>query len=85
MLTFLFSPLGLGCRFHPTCSQYAAEAVRRHGAIRGTALAARRLARCHPWGGQGWDPVPPADQASSLEIDGLDLTDRTPRLQQSPK
>ena len=47
------------CRFTPTCSEYALEALEAHGALRGTALAARRLARCHPWGGRGFDPVPP--------------------------
>lgn len=46
------------CRFTPTCSQYAIEALRRHGAVRGTLLALRRLLRCHPWGGSGYDPVP---------------------------
>jgi putative membrane protein insertion efficiency factor len=46
------------CRYDPTCSAYALEALERHGAIRGTWLTARRLSRCHPWGGQGWDPVP---------------------------
>jgi putative membrane protein insertion efficiency factor len=58
MLTCLFGPLGLGCRFHPTCSQYALEAVRRHGAIKGGWLALCRIGRCHPWGGCGEDPVP---------------------------
>ena len=47
-----------GCRYLPSCSEYAIEAVGRHGAFRGTALAARRLARCTPWGGHGIDPVP---------------------------
>ena len=50
--------LGRQCRFLPTCSEYAVEAVRRHGAWRGAGLAARRIARCHPWGGEGYDPVP---------------------------
>jgi putative membrane protein insertion efficiency factor len=46
------------CRFDPTCSAYALEALEQHGAARGTWLTARRLLRCHPWGGHGWDPVP---------------------------
>jgi len=46
------------CRFEPTCSRFAYSAIERHGALRGTWLAARRLARCHPWGGSGYDPVP---------------------------
>jgi hypothetical protein len=51
--------LGANCRYQPTCSEYAIEALRLHGAFRGTALAARRIARCHPWGESGYDPVPP--------------------------
>ncbi|MBR1838757.1 MAG: membrane protein insertion efficiency factor YidD [Bacteroidaceae bacterium] len=46
------------CRFTPTCSQYALEALQKHGPLRGTWLALRRLLRCHPWGGSGYDPVP---------------------------
>jgi putative membrane protein insertion efficiency factor len=46
------------CRFQPTCSRYAHAAIERHGALRGTWLAARRLARCQPFGGSGYDPVP---------------------------
>ena len=52
--------LGHSCRFYPTCSAYALEALDTHGAWTGTRLAVRRLLRCHPWGGSGVDPVPPA-------------------------
>lgn len=56
---FLISPwLGNNCRFEPSCSQYAIEALREHGAFRGTWLTVRRIGRCHPWGGSGYDPVP---------------------------
>ncbi len=46
------------CRFTPTCSQYAKEAIMKHGPLKGAYLALRRLLRCHPWGGSGYDPVP---------------------------
>ncbi|MBQ5923899.1 MAG: membrane protein insertion efficiency factor YidD [Alistipes sp.] len=46
------------CRFTPTCSQYAIEALRKYGPIKGLYLTVRRLLRCHPWGGSGYDPVP---------------------------
>ena len=46
------------CRFTPTCSQYALEALRKHGPLRRLYLAVRRILRCHPWGGSGYDPVP---------------------------
>lgn len=50
--------LGPRCRYDPTCSAYAEQAVKKHGAARGSWLALRRLLRCHPWGGSGYDPVP---------------------------
>ncbi len=56
---YLLSPLlGVRCRFAPSCSHYALEAVERHGAVKGVWLSARRLLRCHPWGTSGYDPVP---------------------------
>lgn len=51
--------LGGHCRFTPTCSEYSIDALRGHGAVRGSWLTLRRLARCHPFGGHGFDPVPP--------------------------
>ncbi len=56
----LISPLlPPACRFQPTCSEYAIEAVTVHGVFRGSAMAVRRLLRCHPWSAGGYDPVPP--------------------------
>jgi uncharacterized protein len=51
------------CRFEPSCSTYALGSLETHGLVRGTWLAVRRLGRCHPWGGHGWDPVPPRKAA----------------------
>ena len=58
---FLFAHRVSPCRYLPTCSEYGLEALERHGAGRGSWLIIRRLARCHPWGGHGLDPVPEKD------------------------
>ncbi|WP_407937219.1 membrane protein insertion efficiency factor YidD [Kineosporia babensis] len=64
----LISPLyGQTCRFYPSCSQYALTAVQRHGAVRGSWLAGRRLLRCHPWNPGGIDHVPPVRSKSGCE------------------
>jgi uncharacterized protein len=55
----LSSIMGRSCRYLPTCSDYARQAIDIHGPMKGSALAAKRICRCHPWGGHGFDPVPP--------------------------
>lgn len=67
--------LPVACRYHPTCSQYALEAIRLHGGLKGSWLALRRIGRCHPWGGHGFDPVPPAEGARGAA--GKQRTGRT--------
>lgn len=58
----VFSPwVGFNCRYQPTCSAYALEALQMHGGIKGGWLTTKRICRCHPWGGMGYDPVPGAD------------------------
>jgi hypothetical protein len=56
---WVISPMiGPKCRYTPTCSTYAIQALQKHGLIKGLWLAVKRISRCHPWGGSGWDPVP---------------------------
>jgi putative membrane protein insertion efficiency factor len=57
--------LGQNCRFYPSCSEYASQAIREHGALKGSALGAARLCKCHPWHPGGPDPVPEKSQKSS--------------------
>jgi len=55
----IISPLlGSNCRFMPTCSEYAMESLRSHGLIKGCYLTIKRIGKCHPWGGHGYDPIP---------------------------
>ena len=84
----LFGPLGR-CRFTPSCSEYALEALQRHGALAGSWLALKRIGRCHPWGGCGLDPVPErkskvqspkskAPDSPTLDIGHCTLDSKTP-------
>lgn len=64
----LLSPwVGHNCRFQPTCSAYALEALEKHGALKGSLLAARRIGRCHPLGSSGYDPVPDPDKTDEKQ------------------
>jgi putative membrane protein insertion efficiency factor len=72
----VFSPwVGHGCRFQPTCSAYALEALEIHGGMRGGWLAVRRVLRCHPWGGTGIDNVPGCPHESGSPGERVDLLD----------
>jgi putative membrane protein insertion efficiency factor len=75
VLTFLFGPAG-GCRFTPSCSQYAMDAIDSQGVLAGGWLAARRICRCHPWGDCGHDPAPKKEfgiRPSALRFDAADV------------
>ena len=67
----VLSPLKpASCRFLPTCSTYTIEALQRHGPLRGGWLATKRICRCHPWGGHGYDPVPGGNQLGGDQLSG---------------
>ncbi len=61
--------LAMSCRYHPTCSCYAREAIMKHGAIAGGWMGLRRIARCHPWSGAGYDPVPKKRHDRQLSVE----------------
>ena len=74
----VFRPiLGSNCRFQPSCSDYAVEAVREYGAVRGSWLALRRILRCNPWHPGGYDPVPPQDDCGHHDHDHSDHVHRS--------
>jgi len=67
VLSFLFGATG-GCRYTPTCSAYAVDALSEHGAVAGSVLAAKRICCCHPWGGCGHDPVPRKNPKAEIRM-----------------
>ena len=75
MYQYTISPLlGPRCKYYPSCSNYAIDALREHGAIRGTGLAAWRLLRCNPFSNGGYDPVPPRHRAASTTIPSTNVS-----------
>ena len=81
---FLSPWLGSACRFEPTCSAYALQALERHGAAAGTALTAARLLRCHPWCAGGHDPVPDTPPRLFTRLPAKSAADNEPRTTRSP-
>ena len=72
--TVLSPWLGNQCRFYPTCSEYARQAVEAHGSLRGSGLAVKRLCKCHPWHPGGFDPVPLPDEPTSVQNKPITLS-----------
>ena len=77
VLSALFHPHGWGCRFHPTCSCYALQAVARFGPLKGLWMSTRRLCRCHPWGASGIDLVPDGPGSVHSTSKPTSITPRT--------
>jgi uncharacterized protein len=69
LLALIAGP-GSGCRFKPTCSRYFLDAVEKHGFLRGSWIGLKRIARCQPWGGSGYDPVPPPKHVAAFHSSG---------------
>jgi putative membrane protein insertion efficiency factor len=67
VLTVVFGPNG-GCRYTPSCSRYALEAIQTHGAISGSWMSLKRICRCNPFGGCGHDPAPPVEKSQNLKL-----------------
>lgn len=64
----LLASFGPACRYEPSCSAYMIQAIETHGAMRGSIFGLKRLCRCHPWGGSGYDPVPPSPSSSASAL-----------------
>ncbi len=84
---YLVSPMlhmlapGSGCRFQPSCSEYALQAVRIHGPLHGTWLAMKRISKCHPWGSHGYDPVPDGCSCTVSKDNQHPSSFKSPKLQ----
>ena len=83
---YAISPMMVShCRYHPTCSQYAIEAISHHGGFKGLFLSIRRLLRCHPWGKGGYDPVPGTEDHKDISSDCCEPAVQTPITNQTER
>ncbi len=76
--------LGRHCRFLPTCSEYASDAIRQHGAWRGSILAVGRILRCNPWGGEGFDPVPQTTEGAWWQVGKIAASCAAREIERAP-